>query len=105
MKEQLLYLIILYVLTLATCIYVRKNEWMMLFVLASAFLVALYICKVEPIKVLFLALLFIVVEYICVSYQLWKYNNTKYTVPFWVFFAWALSIVFIIKMYEWKLRV
>ncbi len=82
---------------------------MILGVLSTAFVLALLLFKVNVLVVLVLATFFVIIENICVSYGLWKYNNTKKykafipyvpNIPIWLYFAWALSIVFVIKMVE-----
>jgi uncharacterized membrane protein YoaT (DUF817 family) len=103
MKPDSLYLLLLYLSALVLIIYFRRDEWMMLAVLATAFLIAVTLYKVNVLAVLIIAVFFFTVENICAYYGLWKYNNTKFPMPYvpvWVYFAWALSVVFIMKMME-----
>ena len=103
MQQDSIYLILLYVVTLFLIIYFRRDEWMILSVLSVALVSAILLYKINILAVFIITLLFAIVENICAYYGIWKYNNAKSLMPYvplWVYFAWALSIIFIIKMME-----
>jgi hypothetical protein len=107
MRTDSIYLILLYLTTLLLILYFRQNDWIILAVLFIAFVIAIILFKPNVLVVMILATLFSIIEIICVHYKLWSYNRTKKyiapfvpNVPMWLYFAWALSIIFIIKMLE-----
>jgi hypothetical protein len=100
MKLENILLILLYIVILLLILCLRKDEWNMLGLLSLSFIIIINLYKVNIPKVLILAVLFCIVEYICVRYDIWKYNYTIYYIPYWLFFAWSLAIVFIIQFYN-----
>jgi hypothetical protein len=99
MKLENILLVLFYIVILLLILCLRKNECNMLALLSLSFIIIVNLYKVNIPKVLILATLFCIVEYICVRYNIWKYNYTIYYIPYWLFFAWALAIVFIIRFY------
>ena len=103
-KEDLLWFIFLYMIAFIFILYFRKSEWNILFIICSLLLIVLYLYRDIRVKlVILLTILFGIVENICVYYKLWKYN-AKYLVPYvplWLYGAWALSIIFILKFCEY----
>lgn len=102
MEYKNILLILIYIVLLLLILCVRKDEWYMLGLLSLFFLIIVNLYTVNVLKVLILASLFCIVEYICIRYNIWKYNYTIYCMPYWVFFAWALAIVFIIRFYSFS---
>jgi hypothetical protein len=99
MKLENILLVLFYIVILLLILCIRENECNMLALLSLSFIIIVNLYKVNIPKVLILATLFCIVEYICVKYNIWKYNYTIYYIPYWLFFAWALAIVFIIRFY------
>lgn len=99
MELKNILLLLFYIIILLLIICFRKNEWDLLLFLSLSFIIIVNLYKVDIPKVLILSTLFYIVEYICVRYNVWKYNYTIYYIPYWLFFAWALAIVFIIQFY------
>jgi hypothetical protein len=92
---------LLYLISFILLLYFRENEWNILVILLVLLLTVLYLYNDIDLKLILLfTVLFCTVENICVYYQLWKYN-CKYPMPYvplWLYLAWALSIIFILRI-------
>lgn len=103
MKQELLPFSLLYLIGFLLVLYCRKNELLVLGVLFMVFVIVavFYSKRLNWTYVLLLTALFCAVENICVYYGLWTYNRTKYPMPYvpiWLYLAWCLSIIFILKL-------
>ena len=92
-----------YLIAFILLIYFRKSDTAITFILIITSIIILYRYKINLYWVIILTLLFTTVENICVYYGMWKYNS-KYLfpyVPLWLYLAWMLSIIFIVKSYNY----
>jgi DMSO reductase anchor subunit len=95
-------LILLYAVSLALIIVFRNDETKIMLTLGLASIIATASFDLNIAPIIIMTILFFAVENICVYYGLWKYN-TKRPMPFtpaWLFFAWYLAIIFILKMQD-----
>lgn len=102
MKNDTIGLLLLYLFTLFLILYFRKQEAIMIALLAIICIVAGLLFQINIVSLLVLTTLFVIVENICVYYNLWKYT-TKYPMPYaavWIYLCWFLAIIFIIKVDE-----
>jgi hypothetical protein len=101
MSQKELLFIFLYLIVFIIVILVRKNEWHILFVLFITLLVVIMMFPEIKWKIpIIMTIIFCTIENICVYYGLWKYQNFTYGapyVPIWLYLAWLLSILFIVK--------
>lgn len=93
--------VISYIVALVSIIYFKKDEYTLTFILAILFSFVMYQTKYQLVGVLVLSLMFCIIEYICVDNGVWKYNYARKNIPTWLYFAWAMSVVFIIKVYHY----
>jgi hypothetical protein len=101
MKYDNIFFAILYLISFLLLLYFRENEWNILAILIILLFIVLYMYSdINLTLVLLFTALFCTVENICVYYKLWKYN-CKYPMPYvplWLYLAWALSIIFILRV-------
>lgn len=101
MDTKTIFFMLLYMISFILIIYIRKNEWHILTVLVITFIIVMIIYPKINLKMpIIMTLLFGIVENICVHYGIWKYQNVNYPLPYiptWVYFAWFLSIIFIVR--------
>lgn len=93
-----------YIIALLLIIYLKKDEKTLMLYLGLLFGVVIYLTKYNMIIALVIAFLFCIVEYICVEHGVWKYNYVENNIPVWLIFAWSMSVVFIMKVYEYLLK-
>jgi hypothetical protein len=102
MKTDSITLILLYAVTLVLVLLFRNDDIKLILVLGFASIIASILFEFNMALVVIATICFIVIENLCVYYGLWKYN-TKLPAPFapiWIYFAWYMSIIFIIKLQD-----
>ena len=93
-------MIVLYALVFLSAVLLRQYEYhvavshaLLVFLLASSHK------KYEVIVALLTGIIFATTEYVCIRYfDMWKYNNTNYTIPIWLPFTWAAVGFFVIDL-------
>ena len=103
MKLDTAIMLLTYLIGLILIIIFRRDEFAILAIVSTVFIIVLSLYEVRWPAVIILTIVFTTVENICVYYGLWNYNNTKYPMPYvpiWLYLAWLLSIIFIIIMYN-----
>ena len=103
MKLDTAIILLTYLIGLVLIIIFRKDEFAILAILSTVLLIVFCLYKTHWTAVIILTIVFTLVENLCVYYGLWQYNNTKYPMPYvplWLYLAWLLSIIFIIKIHD-----
>ena len=93
----------IYLFAFILLIYFRYSDIAITTILIITSIIILYRYNIYLYWIIILTILFTTIENICVYYGLWKYNS-KYLFPFvpiWLYFAWMLSIIFIVKSYNY----
>ena len=104
MQENFHLFVLAYIIFAILIVLLKKNEFLLTIILSICFIITINVYDIDFFLAFPLAMIFCIVEYCCTRNNVWTYNYTNFYIPSWLFFAWALSVVFVIKIYQLYLK-
>ena len=98
--------IALFFATLYSALYFYKNEALLTFILATYLATLIIINKFSPqvlTKIAIFTITLTISCILCVNFGLFQFNRTQFVIPLWLPLAWAITMIFAIKLQETKL--